>query len=216
MLGDRPNPPDSSEFRHFMLKEIYEQPDVVQGCLEQYFSSGAIQTSPGSPIQLGWPATFYENLTEIQIVGCGTSLHASLVGQYLLEQVAGIPTRVRYASEFPDRPFPLTANTVTIAVTQSGETADTLKALAFEQARRSQLAAPYQPRFLGLTNQPASTLQQRVGHLLQAPSGPEVGVAATKSFVAQLMVFYALALDLAVRRQTISRDRLHTLLRELE
>src|SRR6476469_6160327 len=129
MLGDRPTPPDS-EFRHFMLKEIYEQPDVVQGCLEQYFSAGSIQTSTGCPIQLGWPATFYENLTEIQIVGCGTSLHASLVGQYLLEQVAGIPTRVRYASEFPDRPFPLTANTVTIAVTPSGEQEGTLKELA--------------------------------------------------------------------------------------
>ncbi|MBW4489280.1 MAG: isomerizing glutamine--fructose-6-phosphate transaminase [Trichocoleus desertorum ATA4-8-CV12] len=218
MLDDRP------EFRHFMLQEIYEQPDVVQACLTQYLdldwpqnhTSGYASTSP---MQLGLSASLYDNLAEIHLLACGTSLHASLVGQYWLEQLAGIPSRVRYASEFRETPFPLTAKTLTIAVTQSGETADTLKALEFEQQRRfqrSQLAPAYRPHLLGLTNQPASTLHQRVDYILQAPSGREVGVAATKSFVAQLMVFYALALDLAARRQTLSSDRIHQLLRELE
>jgi glucosamine--fructose-6-phosphate aminotransferase (isomerizing) len=211
MLDDRP------EFRHFMLQEIYAQPEVVQACLEKYLNLDWAQNHASeSPIHLGLPATLYNDLAQIHIVACGTSLHASLVGQYLLEQLAGIPTRVRYASEFPDHPFPLTANTLTIAVTQSGETADTLKALVFEQQRRSQLAPAFRPRLLGLTNQPDSTLQQRVDHILHAPSEQEVGVAATKSFVAQLMVFYVLALDLAVRRQMLSSDRLNILLRELE
>lgn len=209
------------EFRHFMLQEIYEQPDVVQACLAQYLNLGWLQShasgqASGSPIQLGLPASLYDDLAEIHLLACGTSLHASLVGQYLLEQLVGIPTRVRYASEFRETPFPLTANTLTIAVTQSGETADTLKALEFEQQRRSQLAPPFHPRLLGLTNQPASTLQQQVDYILHAPSGREVGVAATKSFVAQLMVFYALALDLAAQRETLSSDRIYELLRELE
>ncbi len=209
------------EFRHFMLQEIYEQPDVVQACLAQYLNLGWLQShasgqASGSPIQLGLPASLYDDLAEIHLLACGTSLHASLVGQYLLEQLVGIPTRVRYASEFRETPFPLTTNTLTIAVTQSGETADTLKALEFEQQRRSQLAPPFHPRLLGLTNQPDSTLQQQVDYILHAPSGREVGVAATKSFVAQLMVFYALALDLAAQRETLSSDRIYELLRELE
>jgi glucosamine--fructose-6-phosphate aminotransferase (isomerizing) len=209
------------EFRHFMLQEIYEQPDVVQACLAQYLNLGWLQShasgqASGSPIQLGLPASLYDDLAEIHLLACGTSLHASLVGQYLLEQLVGIPTRVRYASEFRETPFPLTTNTLTIAVTQSGETADTLKALEFEQQRRSQLAPPFHPHLLGLTNQPDSTLQQQVDYILHAPSGREVGVAATKSFVAQLMVFYALALDLAAQRETLSSDRIYELLRELE
>lgn len=219
MLDDRPEP--HPEFQHFMLQEIYEQPDVIQACLEKYFNSDRLQNHASghaakSPMQVGLPDPIYEDLTEIHLLACGTSLHASLVGQHLLEQVAGIPTRVRYASEFPEAPFPLSANTLTIAVTQSGETADTLKALEFEQQRRSQLTPPYRPHLLGLTNQPASTLQKQVNYILHAPSGREVGVAATKSFVAQLMVFYALALDLAARKQTLSSDRLNILLRELE
>nr|WP_290223889.1 isomerizing glutamine--fructose-6-phosphate transaminase [Trichocoleus desertorum] len=223
MLDDRPES-RHPEFRHFMLQEIYEQPDVVQACLAQYFNFDWLQDhdcdrTSRSPVQLGLPESIYDDLAEIHIIACGTSLHASLVGQYWLEQLAGIPTRVRYASEFRETPFPLTVKTLTIAVTQSGETADTLKALKFEQQRRSQrsqLDPAYRPHLLGLTNQSASTLHQRVDYILQAPSGREVGVAATKSFVAQLMVFYALALDLAARRQTLSSDRIHQLLRELE
>src|SRR3712207_9128823 len=90
-------------------------------------------------IQLGIPLSVYENLERIQILACGTSWHASLVGKYLLEQLAGIPTMVQYASEFRYAPSPLTPNTLTIGVTQSGETADTLAALEMEQKRRAEL-----------------------------------------------------------------------------
>lgn len=190
-------------FKHFMLKEIYEQPGVVRACLEAYF--------PGSgetPVTLNLPEEFYADLEQIQIVACGTSWHAALVGKYLLEQLAEIPTQVQYASEFRYAPTPLTANTLTIGVTQSGETADTLAALSMEKDRRQGKEAKYQARLLGITNRPESTLGQMVGNIINTHGGIEIGVAATKTFIAQLMAFYGLALDLADRRQTISSERL--------
>ncbi|BAZ79706.1 glutamine--fructose-6-phosphate transaminase (isomerizing) [Sphaerospermopsis kisseleviana CS-549] len=190
-------------FKHFMLKEIYEQPGVVRACLEAYF--------PGSgetPVSLNLAEEFYADLEQIQIVACGTSWHAALVGKYLLEQLAEIPTQVQYASEFRYAPTPLTANTLTIGVTQSGETADTLAALSMEKDRRQGKEAKYQARLLGITNRPESTLGQMVSNIINTHGGIEIGVAATKTFIAQLMAFYGLALDLAYRRQTISSERL--------
>jgi glucosamine--fructose-6-phosphate aminotransferase (isomerizing) len=190
-------------FKHFMLKEIYEQSGVVRACLEAYFpASGEI------PVKLGLPEQFYADLEQIQIVACGTSWHAALVGKYLLEQLAEIPTQVQYASEFRYAPSPLTANTLTIGVTQSGETADTLAALSMEKERRQGKEAKYQARLLGITNRPESTLGQMVGNIINTHGGIEIGVAATKTFIAQLMAFYGLSLNLAHRRQTITAERL--------
>ena len=189
-------------FKHFMLKEIYEQPGVVRDCLEAYFPA-----SSETPVNLGLPADFYADLEQIQIVACGTSWHAALVGKYLLEQLAGIPTQVQYASEFRYAPSPLTPHTLTIGVTQSGETADTLAALSMEKDRRQGKEAKYQVRLLGITNRPESSLGNMVANIINTHGGIEIGVAATKTFVAQLMAFYALALDLAYRRQEISDSR---------
>jgi glucosamine--fructose-6-phosphate aminotransferase (isomerizing) len=189
-------------FKHFMLKEIYEQPGVVRDCLEAYFPA-----SSESPVKLDLPADFYADLEQIQIVACGTSWHAALVGKYLLEQLAGIPTQVQYASEFRYAPSPLTPHTLTIGVTQSGETADTLAALSMEKDRRQGKEAKYQVRLLGITNRPESSLGNMVANIINTHGGIEIGVAATKTFVAQLMAFYALALDLAYRRQEISDSR---------
>jgi glucosamine--fructose-6-phosphate aminotransferase (isomerizing) len=190
-------------FKHFMLKEIYEQSGVVRACLEAYFPASAEK-----PMTLGLPEEFYADLEQIQIVACGTSWHAALVGKYLLEQLAEIPTQVQYASEFRYAPSPMTANTLTIGVTQSGETADTLVALSMEKERRQGKEAKYQARLLGITNRPESTLGQMVGSIINTHGGIEIGVAATKTFIAQLMAFYGLALDLAHRRQTITAERL--------
>ncbi|MEA5577370.1 glutamine--fructose-6-phosphate transaminase (isomerizing) [Anabaena sp. UHCC 0451] len=190
-------------FKHFMLKEIYEQPGVVRACLEAYFPA-----SSETPVTLGLAEEFYADLEQIQIVACGTSWHAALVGKYLLEQLAEIPTQVQYASEFRYAPSPLTANTLTIGVTQSGETADTLAALSMEKERRQGKEAKYQPRLLGITNRPESSLGNMVANIINTHGGIEIGVAATKTFIAQLMAFYGLALDLAYRRQTISAARL--------
>ena len=200
-------------FKHFMLKEIYEQPGVVRDCLEAYFPTAEnAEITAESPVKLDLPGDFYADLAQIQIVACGTSWHAALVGKYLLEQLAGIPTQVQYASEFRYAPSPLTANTLTIGVTQSGETADTLAALSMEKERRQGKEAKYQARLLGITNRPESSLGNMVANIINTHGGIEIGVAATKTFVAQLMAFYALALDLAYRRQEISDSRFEEIL----
>ncbi|MCE2699554.1 MAG: glutamine--fructose-6-phosphate transaminase (isomerizing) [Nostocales cyanobacterium LE14-WE4] len=200
-------------FKHFMLKEIYEQPGVVRDCLEAYFPTAENgQITAESPVKLDLPADFYADLEQIQIVACGTSWHAALVGKYLLEQLAGIPTQVQYASEFRYAPSPLMPHTLTIGVTQSGETADTLAALSMEKDRRQGKEAKYQVRLLGITNRPESSLGNMVANIINTHGGIEIGVAATKTFVAQLMAFYALALDLAYRRQEISDSRFEEIL----
>jgi glutamine---fructose-6-phosphate transaminase (isomerizing) len=202
-------------FRHFMVKEIYEQPGVVRTCLETYLNSSWTLDSTEFPIQLGLPDEFYLDLDHIQILACGTSWHASLVGKYLLEQLAEIPTQVQYASEFRYAPPPLTPNTLTIAVTQSGETADTLSALDMEKRRRTDHDLKFRPRLLGITNRMDSTLAHMVDYLIDTHAGIEIGVAATKTFTAQLIAFYCLALDLSYRRKTIALARLEKIITEL-
>ncbi len=202
-------------FRHYMLKEIYEQPGVVRTCLEAYLVPDWTPDSGVSPIRLGIPDEFYADINQIQIVSCGTSWHASLVGKYLLEQLAGIPTAVQYASEFRYSPPPIIPNTLLIGVTQSGETADTLAALEMDQKRRSGETGALRSRLLGITNRPESTLGELVDRVIDTQAGIEIGVAATKTFIAQLMAFYFLSLDLAYRRKTLSVDRIEEILEGL-
>ncbi|MGA1304615.1 MAG: glutamine--fructose-6-phosphate transaminase (isomerizing), partial [Cyanobium sp.] len=186
---------DKRSFRHFMLKEIHEQPETAALWVARHLPEGAL-------VALPLDEAVYAGVQQIQILACGTSRHAAQVGAYLLEQLAGIPTNVFYASEFRYAPPPLRPNTLTIGVTQSGETADTLAALVMEQERRQGLADPaYQPRLLGITNRPESSLGRLVPHLLDIGAGIEVGVAATKTFLGQLLAFYGLALAFAERRQ---------------
>jgi len=203
-------------FKHFMLKEIYEQPGVVRTCLETYLDSTWTAASSTAPVQLDLAEAVIDGIEHVQIVACGTSWHASLVGKYLLEQLAGIPTMVQYASEFRYSPSPLMRNTLVIGVTQSGETADTLAALEMEQARRKAAADPQlAPRMVGITNRPESSLARLVPNIIDTHAGIEIGVAATKTFTAQVMAFYFLALDLAYRRQTLSRERIEQIMTEL-
>lgn len=195
-------------FKHFMLKEIYEQPGVVRTCLETYVDKNWQPGQETSPIRLNLAPSLTENLENIQIMACGTSWHASLVGKHLLEQLAGIPTVVQYASEFRYAPSPMTAHTLTIGVTQSGETADTLAALETEQQRRAQQPPHLQARLLGITNRPESSLARLVPAIIDTHAGIEIGVAATKTFMAQLMAFYFLAIELAYQRKTVAPQRL--------
>jgi len=229
-LNWNPSSAEKQGFRHFMLKEIYEQPTVLRTQLDAYFDpEWYLQTQdqtrssqPSSPtsspglVQLNLPQSLYENLEQIQIVACGTSWHAALVGKHLLEQWAGVPTFVQYASEFRYSPPPLTAHTLTIGVTQSGETADTLAALAMEQERRKSHHSPaYQPRMLGITNRPESSLGRLIPYIINTHANLEVGVAATKTFSAQVMAFYALALDLADRRKTLKPEVIEGIIKKL-
>lgn len=207
MLNLNPTMVEKQGFKHFMLKEIYEQPGVVRASLEAYFDH--------ERVNLGLPPEFYADLAQIHIVACGTSWHAALVGKYLLEQIAGIPTQVHYASEYRYAPSPLTPHTLIIGVTQSGETADTLAALAMEKERRQGQAPQYQARLLGITNRPESSLGLMVSHMINTLAGIEIGVAATKTFIAQLMAFYALALDLGDRRQMLPPSKLAEIIQGL-
>ncbi|MFM9046226.1 MAG: glutamine--fructose-6-phosphate transaminase (isomerizing) [Cyanobium sp.] len=186
---------DKRSFRHFMLKEIHEQPETAALWVARHLPEGAL-------VALPLDEDVFTGVEQIQILACGTSRHAAQVGAHLLEQLAGIPTAVFYASEFRYSPPPLRPHTLTIGVTQSGETADTLAALVMEQGRRQALADPaYRPLLLGITNRPESSLGRLVSHLLDIGSGIEVGVAATKTFLGQLLAFYGLALAFAERRQ---------------
>jgi glucosamine--fructose-6-phosphate aminotransferase (isomerizing) len=206
-------------FKHFMLKEIYEQPGVVRTCLETYIDNSWTAAAPETanpPVSLGLPDELIEGLEHLQIVACGTSWHAALVGKYLIEALAGLPVMVQYASEFRYSPTPLIPNTLTIGVTQSGETADTLAALEMEQSRRLAQADPrFAPRMVGITNRPESSLARLVPHIIDTHAGIEIGVAATKTFTAQVMAFYLLALDLAYRRQTQTPERIEDILTQL-
>jgi glucosamine--fructose-6-phosphate aminotransferase (isomerizing) len=185
---------DKRSFRHFMLKEIHEQPETAALWVARHLPES------GPLVALPLDDSVYEGVERIQILACGTSRHAAQVGAYLLEQLAGIPTSVFYASEFRYAPPPLAPHTLTIGVTQSGETADTLAALAMEQERRRAVADPaYAPRLLGITNRPESSLGRLVDQILDIGAGIEVGVAATKTFLGQLLAFYGLALAFAER-----------------
>ena len=204
---------DKREFRHFMLKEIHEQPETAQLWVARHLPQGL---PAEQPVALPLVDGFYSGIERIQILACGTSRHAAMVGAYLLEQFAGVPTTVFYASEFRYAPPPLAPNTLTIGVTQSGETADTLAALAMEAERRRSHGDPaYAPRQLGITNRAESSLSRQVPHILDIGAGIEVGVAATKTFLGQLLAFYGLAMAFAVRRKSRSAAEIQALVDEL-
>ncbi len=190
-------------YRHFMLKEIHEQPATIRAGLD-----GRLTTDPDLPLQLGLSADLWNTTQHITIVACGTSWHASLVGKYLLEQLAGIPTNVQYASEYRYAPPPAIPGMLTIGVTQSGETADTLAALTEAHQRGD--------RLLGITNRPESPVGRLVSETIDLRAGIEIGVAATKTFTAQLLAFYLLALEFAVRRKTLPLERVEEILMGLQ
>lgn len=218
-------------FRHYMLKEIYEQPGVVRDCLEAYTAGDRsdVPVTPEhpaseiksrdesrSPFNLNTPTELYGDLRQIHVLACGTSWHAGLVGKYLLEQIAQVPTTVHYASEYRYAPTPLTPHTLTIGVTQSGETSDTLSALESERDRRANHPDPaYKAHLIGITNRPENTISRVADYIIPTHAGIEIGVAATKTFIAQLMAFYALAIDIACYRGVLSGDRAQELVKGL-
>lgn len=188
--------PDRQGFPHFMLKEIHDQPEVLRTCLSAYADSEQLL-----------PAGLRTALEQVHVLACGSSLHAALVGQALLEQWVGLPTRVRSASEFQGMPLPLTPHTLTLGVSQSGATADTLGALELEQTRRSGQPLACQAKIVTITNQADSPMARQANHAIVTPAGREIGIAATKTFTSQLMVFYQLALELAHDRGMLALDR---------
>ena len=201
------------EFKHFMLKEIHEQPETARLWVTRHLPHGLPHENP---VALPFDESFYSGIERIQILACGTSRHAALVGSYLFEQFAGIPTSVFYASEFRYAAPPIAPNTLTIGVTQSGETADTLAALAMDQQRRTAFDDPaYASRQLGITNRPESSITRQVADILDIGAGLEIGVAATKTFLGQLLSFYGLAITFAAKRKTRSLEEISSLTNEM-
>ncbi len=200
---------DKGNFRHFMLKEIFEQPETAESWITRYLPHGL---PIDAPVAFPFENSFYDSIEEIQILACGTSRHASMVGAYLLEQFAGVPSNVFFASEFRYAPPPLAPNVLTIGVTQSGETADTLAALEMEYERRSTYNKKgFESRQLGITNRGESSLSRQISHVIDIGAGIEVGVAATKTFLGQLLTFYGLAIMFAARRQSRSSSEISEL-----
>src|SRR5437588_6254867 len=177
------------EFPHYMLKEIFEQPDSVRDAMRGRLNTEECTAKLGG---LNMTAAQLRDVTRIVLTGCGTALHAALVGEYLIEQLANIPVEVEYASEFRHRNTPMSGNTLVFAISQSGETADTLGAL--RESRRKGY------RTLGICNNVASTIARESDGGVYMHAGPEIGVAATKSFTSQVVILTLIGLLLGRMR----------------
>ncbi|OOV87348.1 glutamine--fructose-6-phosphate transaminase (isomerizing) [Oceanospirillum linum] len=178
---------DKGEFRHFMMKEIYEQPEVVKATLQ-----GRISEKHLLEQAFGSDATAaFDQADHVQIIACGTSFHAGLVAKYWLEDMAGIPCAIEVASEYRYRKHVIPAKTLFVTISQSGETADTLAAL---RAVKGKVLAS-----LAICNVPGSSLVRESDLCLMTNAGPEIGVASTKAFTTQLVALLMLSIALARR-----------------
>ena len=191
-------------YKHFMLKEIHEQPDVVRNVL-----SGKLHAMDEDIIlkEVTLDKDKLKNLSRIQIVACGTSLHAAMVGKYLIEDFCGIPVDVEPSSEYIYRKTITDKNTLVIGVSQSGETADTITAVRQAKNKGSHI--------LIVTNRPDSTMARESDSLVPVNAGIEVSVAATKSYMAQLISFYLLAIYMAEVKNSMPKEELVNLKHEL-
>jgi glucosamine--fructose-6-phosphate aminotransferase (isomerizing) len=192
-------------YEHFMLKEIYEQPKSILDSLRGRFDSGKLTFAMRSLEEF---ESKIRNLDRIIIVGCGTSWHAGLVGEYLIEEFARLPVEVEYASEFRYRNPIVNENDLVIAISQSGETADTLAALELAKEKGASI--------YGICNVVGSSIPRLTDAGAYTHAGPEIGVASTKAFTAQVAVLTILALGIAQIRGAIKNQDLRHMLVELE
>ncbi|REE05842.1 glutamine--fructose-6-phosphate transaminase (isomerizing) [Marinoscillum furvescens] len=192
-------------YEHFMLKEIFEQPKSIADCMR-----GRLNASAGE-LTLGGIQNYAEALAQadrIIIVACGTSWHAGLVAEYFIEDMCRIPVEVEYASEFRYRNPVIKEGDILIAISQSGETADTLAAIELAKAKGAIV--------FGIVNTVGSSIARATHEGAYLHAGPEIGVASTKAFTAQLTVLIMVFLKLAKRKGTIAESRFRELLIELE
>ncbi|SFI09532.1 glucosamine--fructose-6-phosphate aminotransferase (isomerizing) [Bosea sp. OK403] len=184
---------EKGNHRHFMAKEIYEQPEVVGHTLTQYLdmANGKVRLPFGD--QIDW-----KSLSRLTISACGTSYYAGLIAKYWFEKLARLPVEIDVASEFRYREAPLPDQGLALFVSQSGETADTLAGLRYARQNGQVI--------LSVVNVPTSTIARESDAVAQTLAGPEIGVASTKAFVCQLAVFASLALAAARARGTLSAE----------
>jgi glucosamine--fructose-6-phosphate aminotransferase (isomerizing) len=192
-------------YDHFMLKEIMEQPETLRETMR-----GRLLVEEGN-VKLGGLTGMDEELLETEriiILGCGTSWHSGLIGEYMLEDIARVPTDVEYASEFRYRRPVVEPNTLTIAISQSGETADTLWAMRESKSQGSTT--------LGIVNAVGSTIARETDAGVYLHAGPEIGVASTKAFTSQVVVLAMMTIHLGRLRGTLTASRGREIVRALQ
>ena len=199
---------DKGEFKHYMLKEIYEQPDAVGRTLEMAVNTDEFSTLRADFLQRH--ESKLAGIRHIQIIACGTSYHAGMVAKYWFENLTRLPCSVEIASEFRYRNPVVVDNSLMICISQSGETADTLSAL-----RDTQKQAPVGLVSLALCNVPTSSLVRETDIFLPTHAGPEIGVASTKAFTTQLVALMLLVIKVGVVQKRIENTYLSTLLEDL-
>ncbi|WP_292050881.1 MULTISPECIES: glutamine--fructose-6-phosphate transaminase (isomerizing) [unclassified Brevundimonas] len=190
---------EKGSFRHFMEKEIHEQPDSVQHTLSEYLDLVTAKAKPA--------AVDFANIDRIQIIACGTAFYAGQIGRYAFEKYAGLPCDVEIASEFRYRDPALTKGTLAVAVSQSGETADTLAGLTWCKTQGLKTAA--------VVNVHTSSMAREAEILWPTHAGPEIGVASTKAFTAQVAALLSLAIAAGVARGKITEAQEAELVRAL-
>jgi glucosamine--fructose-6-phosphate aminotransferase (isomerizing) len=193
---------DKGNHRHFMAKEIHEQPEVVGHTLANYVDMAA--TRIDLPMQLPFD---FRALSRISIAGCGTAYYAGMVARYWFEQFAQLPVEVDIASEFRYRDVPLTAGNLAICLSQSGETADTLASLRYARAHKQHV--------LSVVNVPTSSIARESDAAMPTLAGPEIGVASTKAFTCQLAALACLAIAAGRARGVLSANDEKTLTQAL-
>jgi glucosamine--fructose-6-phosphate aminotransferase (isomerizing) len=192
-------------YKHFMLKEIFEQPQVVRDTFEDRIS---LDTGTINLGEIGIQTELLEKISRVVIIACGTSYHAGLVGKYLIETLARIPVDVEWASEYRYRDFILDERALVVVISQSGETADTLAALRAVQEQN--------PLTLSISNVVNSSIVRESQGLLSTHAGPEIGVAATKTFTAQMAALVLLSLHIAQVKGAITTDESLALTQDLQ
>ncbi|MCR5509090.1 MAG: glutamine--fructose-6-phosphate transaminase (isomerizing) [Lachnospiraceae bacterium] len=190
-------------FTHFMMKEIHEQPKAVQDTINAYVKDDKIDLEA-----TGITDEVLKSLTEVHISACGSAYHVGMVAQYIIEKMARIPVRVELASEFRYRDPILSPDSMVIAISQSGETADTLAAIREAKGRGI--------RTFGVVNVVGSTIARESDHVMYTMAGPEIAVATTKAYSAQLIAMYLFAIKLASVRGNLDDQRQDELIAELK
>ena len=194
---------EKSGYEDFMLKEIFEQPFGVKETMRGRLSAGRLNFD-----ELNLSEEQISKLKKVQIIACGTSFHAALIGKQVIERWAKIPVEVDFSSEYRYRDPLVEENSLFVAITQSGETIDTLAAIREAKSKGAKIVA--------ITNVVGSTVARESDSVIYTHAGPEIGVCATKTFTAQIMVMYLMGLYFARVKKHISENRFHKIIKELE
>lgn len=190
------------EYKHYMLKEIYEQPEAIQQTISQALNDNALRTDFLQDAEAD-----FAKIQQVQIIACGTSYHAGMIAKYWFEQLIDLPCQVEIASEFRYRSPVISNHTLYVCISQSGETADTLAALRDTQKRAA--AKGFDISTLTICNVATSSMVRETDHHLLTLAGPEIGVASTKAFTTQLAALMLLILKVGQVKQSIDAQQLN-------